>query len=296
MDPTLTRALAEAIGRARGRPFKPLRQQAAGGGCINQALVLESDGERYFVKTNRASLADMFAAEAEGLEALAAARAVRVPAVVCRGSTGSTAYLVLEYLELGGSHGRTAEQLGRALAAQHRCTHPEFGWHRNNTIGSIPQINRPSSSWVDFFRESRLGFQLTLAAGHGIGQSVVRQGERLMENLESFFETHHPAASLLHGDLWGGNQSALPDGTPVIFDPAVYYGDRETDIAMTELFGGFPSRFASAYQEAWPLDDGYPVRKTLYNLYHVLNHYNLFGGGYAGQAGRMIGSLLAERG
>lgn len=296
MAPGLTDALAAAVGAARGYPFVPRRQRSAGGGCINQTLVLESDEAGYFVKTNRASLADMFAAETEGLRALAAARAIRVPAVIAQGVAGDTAYLILEYLELGGGDGRSMERLGQALAAQHRCTQPAFGWHRDNTIGSTAQINHLNPDWVEFYRQARLGFQLKLAAQRGIGRHTVTRGERLMERLGSFYETYKPAPSLLHGDLWGGNQSALADGTPVIFDPAVYYGDREADIAMTELFGGFAARFYSAYREAWPLDPGYATRRTLYNLYHVLNHYNLFGGGYGGQAGRMIDALLAETG
>ncbi len=296
MTASLTDALALAIGRARGQPFTPHRQRAAGGGCINQALVLESDRESYFVKTNRAALADRFSAEADGLRAIAATRTLRVPAVIVDGVAGDTAYLILEYLELGGGNGRSAEQLGRSLAALHRCPQTNFGWPRDNTIGSTPQINTPNPDWVAFYRESRLGFQLQLAAQRGIGRSIVSRGEQLLENLQSFFASYRPVPSLLHGDLWGGNQSALPDGTPVIFDPAVYAGDREADIAMTELFGGFPARFYSAYREAWPLDPGYATRQTLYNLYHVLNHYNLFGGGYGGQAGRMIDSLLAETG
>jgi len=294
MGTPLTDAVAGAIGRARGRPFVPLTQQAVSGGCINQALVLVSDEARYFVKINEAALADMFVAEAEGLQALAGARAVRVPAVICHGVHGPTAYLVLEYLELGSGSSHTAEFLGQSLASQHRSTQPTFGWHRDNTIGSTPQSNRQNPSWVDFFREARLGFQIRLAAERGLSRQIIARGEQLMDRLDCFFESYRPAASLLHGDLWGGNQSALPDGTPVIFDPAVYYGDRETDIAMTELFGGFSARFYSAYREAWPLADGYVTRKTLYNLYHVLNHFNLFGGGYGGQAGRMIDALLAD--
>jgi fructosamine-3-kinase len=296
MTDPLIKALAQAIGQARGRPFEPRLQRPAGGGCINEALVLESGEASYFVKTNRAALAGMFAAEADGLQAIAATGTVRVPAVLTHGVTGGTAYLVLEYLELGGGTGQSAERLGRSLAALHRCPQATFGWPIDNTIGSTPQVNAPDPDWVNFFRTARLGYQLSLARERGIGNSVIRRGEQLLERLEAFFRDHRPLPSLLHGDLWGGNYSALPDGTPVIFDPAVYAGDREADIAMTELFGGFPARFYSAYREAWPVDAGYDVRRTLYNLYHILNHYNLFGGGYGGQAGRMIDALLAETG
>jgi fructosamine-3-kinase len=238
----------------------------------------------------------MFAAEAAGLKELAAARALRVPAVVCYGVVADASFLVLEYLELSGGDARTPARLGYELAKQHRVTSESFGWTRNNTIGSTPQINTPSRDWIGFWRQRRLGYQLELAARNGLRGEVQRRGEQLLAGLEGFFMEYRPQPSLLHGDLWGGNQAALADGTPVIFDPAVYYGDREADIAMTELFGGFPGSFYSAYRETWPLDAGYGVRKELYNLYHVLNHHNLFGGGYGMQAGRMIESLLAKLG
>ena len=147
---------------------------------------------------------------------------------------------------------------------------------------------------MEFYRRERLGFQLALAAQHGYRGQLQALGEQLLALLPAFFSTYRPVASLLHGDLWGGNHAATADGEPVIFDPAVYYGDREADLAMTELFGGFGEGFYRAYRVAWPLDPGYPVRKHLYNLYHVLNHLNLFGGGYATQAERLMRGLLAE--
>ena len=177
----------------------------------------------------------------------------------------------------------------------HRTTRPQFGWWRDNTIGSTPQINTEEHDWIAFFREHRLHYQLELTATHG-NTRLLRAGEKLLEALPAFYSDYTPPASLLHGDLWGGNHGQLRDGTPVIFDPAVYYGDREADLAMTELFGGFSFSFYAAYNEAWPLDAGYRVRRELYNLYHVLNHFNLFGGGYAGQAEGMIGRLVSEVG
>ncbi len=188
----------------------------------------------------------------------------------------------------------TDELLGQQLAAMHRTTTNEFGWRRNNTIGSTPQINIGEQDWVMFYREQRLRFQLDLANEHGYGGDLLRHGELLLEKLPVFFASYQPVPSLLHGDLWGGNHAVLHDDTPVIFDPAVYYGDREADLAMTELFGGFGSGFYAAYREAWPLDPGYRIRRDLYNLYHVLNHLNLFGGGYRGQAEQLIDRLLSE--
>ncbi len=187
-----------------------------------------------------------------------------------------------------------AEAFGAGLAAMHRCTSEKFGWKRDNTIGATPQINKYTSGWVQFWREHRLGYQLQLARVNGHTGKLQVLGEKLMAKLDSFFPGPDPAASLLHGDLWSGNYSFDSAGQPVLFDPAVYYGDRETDIAMTELFGGFPAVFYAAYRESYPLDPGYDIRKTLYNLYHILNHLNLFGGGYRHQAEQMMGRLLAE--
>lgn len=265
---------------------------SVGGGCINEAARVRGEGRDFFVKLNAAAKADMFAAEAEGLRALAGTRTVRVPEPVCWGVAGDAAYLVLEYLVLGS--GGSGAVLGEQLAAMHRVVHPEFGWYRDNTIGSTPQINTPAADWIDFWRERRLGYQLRLAAGNGWGGELQQLGERLLPRLAGLFDGYCPLPSLLHGDLWGGNHGYLADGRPVIFDPAVYFGDREADLAMTELFGGFGGEFQAAYREAWPLEAGYATRKTLYNLYHVLNHLNLFGGGYHGQAVGMMRRLLAE--
>lgn len=265
-----------------------------GGGCISQAFRVEGDGRAFFVKTNRAELADMFEAEAEGLNEIVASNSVRAPEPVCWGVADGHCYLVMDYLEFGRGSGAAAA-LGEQLARMHRTTRQHFGWHRDNTIGSTPQINTPQGSdWIDFWRDRRLGFQLELAARKGHGGELQRLGEQLMDRFPTLFDDYVPAASLLHGDLWGGNHAVLKSGEPVIFDPAVYFGDREADIAMTELFGGFGRDFYAAYDEAWPLDAGYPVRRQLYNLYHILNHLNLFGGGYHGQAVRMTKSLLAE--
>jgi fructosamine-3-kinase len=182
------------------------------------------------------------------------------------------------------------------LAELHRHAGERFGFDADNFIGGSPQKNdwHNEYDWPRFYADQRLRPQLSRAIGNGMERTLAAQGESLAERLSAFFLNYRPRPSLLHGDLWGGNASALPDCTPVIFDPAVYYGDREADVAMSELFGGFPESFYAGYREAWPLDSGYETRKTLYNLYHVLNHFNLFGAGYLNQARRMIGKLLAE--
>jgi len=291
---TQWREIAAAISSATGQEFNVLTTDAAGGGCINEAVILVGTRKRYFVKLNHASRLEMFAAEAEGLSELRGSSTVRVPEPVCRGVALDRAFLVLEFIELGSGTRRSQVMLGEQLAAMHRVTHTRFGWHRDNTIGSTPQSNTERDDWMGFWGAQRLQWQLDLAARAGRGGALQRSGEQLLACLPSFFADYSPPASLLHGDLWGGNWSADEKDAPVIFDPAVYYGDRETDIAMTELFGGFGDAFYSAYRSVWPLDPGYAVRKTLYNLYHVLNHLNLFGGGYGRQAESMMQRLLAE--
>lgn len=287
-------SIARDIAAHSGAPFAIVRREAVGGGCINDAWqVSGSDGRRYFVKLNDAARAAMFAAEFEGLEEIRRSGTVRVPAPLCHGAAAGRAWLVLEHLALRANG--DAERLGRELAAMHRCTRAEHGWHRDNTIGATPQRNTGTSDWTRFWQTQRLGYQLELAAAAGYGKRL-RGGEHLLAELPALLAGHEPPASLLHGDLWSGNHAYAADGAPVIFDPAVYYGDRETDIAMTELFGGFPDAFYRAYRADYPLETGYEVRKVLYNLYHVLNHLNLFGSGYLSQAETMIARLLAELG
>lgn len=284
--------IARDIAAATGVKAGLQRQGGIGGDCINEASRVRYGDTDYFVKTNSARQADMFAAEAAGLAELRRCEGLRIPEPVCYGSDAQSAWLVLEYLPLDGRG--DARALGEGLAALHRITSERYGWDRDNTIGSTPQINTPCADWIEFWRERRLRFQLELAARHGHGGRLQSRGEALLESFHHLFDGYTPVASLLHGDLWGGNHAYTQAGEPAIFDPAVYYGDRETDIAMTELFGGFGGGFYTAYEHAWPLDPGYAARKTLYNLYHILNHLNLFGGGYLGQAQGMIDRLLGE--
>ncbi len=288
-------AIATAISDAGGERIDPGTARAAGGGCINEAYRLGSDPHSYFVKLNGPEQLAMFEAEAAGLAELADTGTIRVPRPLCTGTAGGRSYIVMEHIALGGYRADRAAEAGRQLAAMHRISRADFGWDRDNTIGSTHQPNNPEQDWATFWGRHRLGFQLDLAARNGYGHRFRDQGERLLAALPALID-HDPVPSLLHGDLWGGNLGFDQDGHPVIFDPAVYYGDREADIAMTELFGGFGGDFHAAYTEAWALDPGYRTRKDLYNLYHILNHLNLFGTGYLGQAQGMMQRLLAQVG
>lgn len=287
-------SIAQAISRTTGTAFRVDQQRSVGGGCINQAMRLEGDGQVYFIKLNDADLIPMFQAEAAGLEAISGTGCLRTPRVITSGVSGERSWLALEYIALRTPGSTTSSQLGEDLAAMHRASAPSFGWHRDNNIGATEQVNSWSDNWVDFLGRHRLGCQLRLAAARGAPAALRQKGVRLLEQLPRFFDNYQPRPSLLHGDLWSGNWAADETGSAVIFDPAVYFGDREADIAMTELFGGFDPRFYQAYRSAWPLDGGYRTRKNLYNLYHVINHFNLFGGSYGQQAQDMIDRLLAE--
>ena len=289
---SLWEIIAADIAAATGQQAELSGQVSTGGGCINQTLRVRYGADSYFVKLNTASRADMFAAEAQGLRELQNSQTLKVPEPVCWGDDGDSAYLVLEDLELD-SRGDLAA-LGEGLAAMHRVTRKQFGWERDNTIGSTLQLNAYHADWVSFWRTQRLQFQLELAAQQGHGGRLQSQGEKLLDALPALFAGYSPQPSLLHGDLWSGNYAFTRAGEPTIYDPAVYYGDREADIAMTELFGGFGADFYAAYQADFPLDAGYGVRKTLYNLYHILNHLNIFGDSYRSQAYRMMDTLLLE--
>lgn len=286
-------SIIQHIEQATGQVFSIERQQSMAGGSINDAYLLTADnGRQYFVKTNRSGREDMFDAEARGLLEMASSHTIRVPAPVCHGDDQSQSYIVLEYLDMHGSADQRV--LGEQLAAMHRVMAGQFGWEINNTIGSTLQVNTWNKDWLDFWSEHRLGFQLKLAADNGYGGALQSLGEKLLIEMPALFTGRYIQASMLHGDLWGGNVAGLKDGTPVIFDPAFYYGDREADIAMTYVFGGFSTDFYASYQNAFPLDDGFDTRKTFYNTYHIINHLNMFGGGYLGQAIHMLEQLIAE--
>jgi len=290
-------AVEAAIARACGAAFSIRALRPVAGGCIHRAFVVEGlvaeQVARWFVKTNDAPHADGFAAEADGLSAILAA-GVRAPRPLCHGADDAHAWIVMEFVELAGP-GDPA-RLGAQLAKLHAARGDAFGWRRDNWIGATPQRNARSDDWTAFWAKQRLAPQLALARRNALGDGLARSGERLLDVLPRVLAGHRPRASLLHGDLWGGNAGYLAGGEPIVFDPAVYYGDPEADLAMTELFGGFAPAFYRAYREIVPPEPGYELRKDLYNLYHVLNHANLFGGGYAAQAEAMMRRLLAAAG
>jgi fructosamine-3-kinase len=286
-------AISRVLHDAGIRVAAQVAPRPVGGGDISAAWRLETDDFPVFVKTGPVSSADMFTAEAEGLAELAAPRAIRVPRVLACGLEGATAFLAIEWLEFERPTRDTEARFGRQLAELHRTTRERHGWHRDNTIGLTPQHNDWCDDWVEFFGRQRLGFQLELAAGNGFAGSLQERGARLLDRLPTLFDGYDPVASLLHGDLWGGNW-ACANGEPVIFDPAVYYGDRESDLAMTRLFGGFGTAFYEAYEASAPLAPGHQARCDLYQLYHVLNHLNLFGGSYLGRAQELMRKLLKE--
>lgn len=249
------------------------------GGCIHECYRVSIEGKDWFVKVNAARFEDAFAAEADGLGGLREA-GYRAPLPRSHGVAAGRAYLLMEFLDLKGRVDFPA--LGRMLAQAHRRAGPGFGWDRDNYIGATSQANGWCDDWAQFWSERRMKPQLALARSNGFP---------LPEVPMQVLRGHSPHPSLLHGDLWSGNVSFTPQG-PVVFDPAAYYGDREADLAMTELFGGFPREFYDAYEQAFPLPAGYERRKILYNLYHLLNHLNLFGRSYLGQVEETLGLLL----
>ncbi len=288
--------LAERLG-ARLRALAPV-----GGGCIHQAWCLDfAGGQRLFAKTNQASALPMFETEAAGLCALAgwARPPLQVPKPLAVGRAGPLAVLVLPWLELqGGGAERSGDwrQLGRGLAELHRRScgaERRYGFAADNFIGSAPQANAWHQDWGRFFADCRLAPQLGRAAAAG---QPLRGGEELLADLPAWLGGHGCQPVLVHGDLWSGNAGLLgPGAGGALFDPASHWADREVDLAMARLFGGFPPAFFAGYDEIWPLAYGADQRVPLYNLYHLLNHANLFGGGYWGQAQANIDALLAAR-
>ena len=270
----------------------PVSIRPCAGGCIHDSTVWQfAGGERIFVKFSAEPEGRrMLEAEFDALKCIASTRTVRCPAPLLAIEVPERGYaLVLEFLELGPLNRSAASQLGEALAHLHQCKANTFGFGRDNFIGRTPQRNSEVSDWGEFFWQHRIRYQLELARSRGY--STLPLPSKIEFAIRNALSAHAPHPSLLHGDLWGGNAAALPDGTPVIFDPASYYGDRETDLAFTEMFGGFPAEFYQAYEASFPMDLGYRERKSLYNLYHYLNHLNLFGSSYLNSCHEILNNL-----
>ena len=280
-----------AISQMTGEAFETNKSSSISGGSISQSQCITGKDDRvFFTKENDLSFLPFFEAEALALNEIHATQTIRTPKVIGFGSTEMASFLVLEFIKEGSSSSSGQQEMGTQLARLHKIEQPFFGWVRDNCIGSTPQPNPRNDNWGQFYQQHRLQHQLQLAASKG---RSFEKAEVLLLNLEFFFQDYTPHPSLLHGDLWGGNASEDLLGIPFIYDPASYYGDREADIAFTYMFGGFSSSFYEAYEKEFPLNNGFKTRKTLYNLYHELNHFNLFGGGYASSAQSSINQLVS---
>ena len=285
----VARCATDALG---GRFDIARRERRHGDGAASAWVLTDRTGRRVFVKTTLAARADHLLAERDGLEALARVAALRVPRVHACGRDDDMAYLLLEHLDLYPLDAAAGSRFGQALARLHADTGDSYGWHQANLIGASKQVNAVCDDWVEFWRERRLRVQLDRLQAAGADPRLLSLGASVVSDLSSLLDGHRPAASLLHGDLWAGNLAQDAAGLPVVFDPAVYRGDRETDLAMTTLFGGVPTQLAEAYAREWPLAAGHERRADLYNLYHVLNHAVLFGGGYQRMAMSIMNRLL----
>jgi protein-ribulosamine 3-kinase len=285
-------AIDRAISESTDSLFRLDTSASMAGGCINEAFFIKGkDGRQFFVKKNQAPFLSFFKAEAQALTEIGETQTIHVPEVIAHGVDNDKAFLVLEFMKEGTTSTSGQAKLGTLLAKMHRVEQTHFGWGMDNCIGATPQPNPKSDNWAEFYKNHRLSHQFNLAAQKG---RHFEGANDLLDQIDSFFATYQPHPSLLHGDLWGGNASYDSTGMPFVFDPASYYGDRETDLAFTYMFGGFTSAFYQAYEQEYPLESGFKIRKTLYNLYHELNHFNLFGGGYASSAQSSINELLRQ--
>jgi fructosamine-3-kinase len=285
----------QALETWSGSPRRLAQSDPVGGGCVNSAARVTTDQrETWFLKWNPGSPRNIFEAEAEGLRTLAAARALRVPAVLAVGDgEAAPPWLLLEFVAEGRPSPDYTAVLAAGLAALHQTRGGRWGWERDNFIGSLPQQNPATASWGELWRDARLGPQLRRACsqGHFAGQRGALLERVIERTSELLGDVEDEGPSLLHGDLWGGNVYPDGEGQPVLIDPAVYRGHREVDLAMSELFGGFASGWPGAYENAWPVAEGYRAfRRHLYQLYYLLVHVNMFGAGYE------AGCLAAARG
>ncbi len=264
------------------------------GGCISNAYKLEmKSGDIYFLKINSNSAKDMFIKEAHGLKEISKPNVIRAPKVILSDET----FILTEYISTGNKNKNFFEDFGRQFALLHKFHSAHFGFYEDNYIGSNVQSNIPNElekdNWITFYFNKRILFQYRLAEKNGYSTNELTHGISCLEtNIDKILEGSLELPSLLHGDLWSGNYMVDENGNACLIDPAVFYGHRESDLAMTKLFGGFSSEFYSAYNEIFPLANGYEYREGIYKLYHVLNHLNLFGRGYYSQAISLIKNYL----
>jgi len=287
--------LSQLLESIYGNPIQIKSFEAIGGGCINETQALKlSNGERVFLKSNPSAPKNFFTAEADGLRLLERSKnGPSVPRPLGISTESNPQFLLLEYIESSSPKVGFASRFGQALAEMHRETQEQYGLDYDNFIGKTVQKNDLESDGLVFFREHRIRFQQELARKtRGLPTSIDKRLDLFCEKLETLLDLKDEKPALLHGDLWSGNHFASHDQVPYIFDPAVYFGLREADLAMTEMFGRLPEEFYSAYHEVFPTQPGYTERKDLYNLYHLLNHYNLFGGSYLEQADRIVRGFL----
>jgi protein-ribulosamine 3-kinase len=262
------------------------------GGCINQGGKLQTNTGTFFLKWNSAKkFPSMFRAEASGLTLLRKAEAIEIPTVIGVGEEEEDQFILLDFIEQGPQAKSYWKHLGSRLATLHKTTNAHFGLDHENYIGSLRQINTTSENWIDFFVNQRLHVQLKMAVDSGLADSrMMKSFETLYPKLASLLSEERPA--LLHGDLWSGNIITTSKGEPCLIDPAVYYGCREGDLAMTKLFGSFPTEFYQAYDQTYPLLPGYDDRFELYNLYPLLVHLNLFGAQYKSPITGILGRFV----
>jgi fructosamine-3-kinase len=284
--------LSDRLSSEKGESIPIYNTSYVGGGSINKAARLESDSGKYFVKWNDSNkYPGMFEAEIRGLELMRSTNSVRLPKVELTCSDGDFDYLILEWISAGARKVSFWEDLGRQLSEMHRTTSDQFGLDHDNYIGSLDQSNEPKSTWNEFFFTNRVDPLVEKA-----GDLLTKEDRRSLEQLKAFVEGWFPnePPALIHGDLWNGNYMVGPNGGPVIVDPAVYYGHREVDLAMSKLFGGFEERFYEAYDEHFPMESGWKDRLPLYNVYPLLVHIVLFGSGYLAELRSVLNYYLGR--
>ncbi len=290
---TFWQEIKVGISAAKKYNFEPVRCLLLSSGITGETFRLQTKSESIFLKLIDINRSPILYSEAEGLKAISNTNTLKTPRIFAKGESADFSWLALEFISLRSPNTSCAIEMGEGLAAMHQYQNDFHGWHSDNWIGANKQRNSFSNDWPNFFKEFRLLPQLNQALDNNLDTSVFDSGELLVEEISKLFTNYYPTPSLLHGDLWTGNWASDPEGNPIVFDPACYYGDRETDIAMTELFAGFREDFYDAYNSVNPIDKGYVERKSVYNLYHILNHFNIFGVSYQQQASDLIQKSLS---